>query len=440
MAIPLQVPALSGPPYSFSSLVGGAEVGGDNELAVLYPYTGEQIASVPLLSATQVHAALDRTAAAGAAPDRHARSLVLHGVADRIAGEADGLARLITWESGLCLRDTRYEVRRAVDVFRFAASEALRDDGGVFACDTSANGRSRRAYSMREPVRLVAAMTPFNHPLNQVAHKVAPAIAAGAPMVLKPSERTPARRALARARDPRRAGSRTDRLAIVVGDAPSVRATMLDHPAVDVLSFTGGVAVGKRIAARLGYRRAVLELGGNDPLIVLRDADLELAARLAIAGTTRNSGQRCTAVKRILADAEIADELVDRIAEGVRALASATRSTRRTEVGTMIDEDAARTVERRVAAAVDAGATLLAGGERAGRAARARRARPRAARDGARARGDVRTGGPRSCGCVRLDEAIAVANGTAVRPLVRRRLQRPRSRDAVRARATVRQR
>ena len=327
MAIPLEVPALSGPPYSFSSLVGGAEVAGDEELAVLYPYTGEQVAAVPMLSEAQVRSALDRTAAAGPAPDRYARSLVLNAVADRIAAEADGLARLITWESGLCLRDTRYEVRRAVDVFRFAAGEALRDDGAVFACDTSANGRSRRAYSMREPVRLVAAMTPFNHPLNQVAHKVAPAIAAGAPMVLKPSERTPLA-ALWLGRAILDAGLPPDRLAIIVGDAPSVLATMLEHPSVDVLSFTGGVAVGKHIADRLGYRRAVLELGGNDPLIVLRDADLELATSLAIAGTTRNSGQRCTAVKRILADEEIADELVDRIAAG-RASAPRRRSVRR---------------------------------------------------------------------------------------------------------------
>ncbi len=411
MAIPLEVPALTAPPYSFSSLVDGAEVAGDEELAVRYPYTGEQVATVPMLSDAQVRSALDRTAAAGPAPDRYARSLVLNAVADRIVAEADGLARLITWESGLCLRDTRYEVRRAVDVFRFAAGEALRDDGAVFACDTSANGRSRRAYSMREPVRLVAAMTPFNHPLNQVAHKVAPAIAAGAPMVLKPSERTPLA-ALWLGRAILDAGLPPDRLAIIVGDAPSVLATMLEHPTVDVLSFTGGVAVGKHIADRLGYRRAVLELGGNDPLIVLRDADLELATSLAIAGTTRNSGQRCTAVKRILADEEIADELVDRIAAGVQALRVGDPFDEATEIGTVIDEDAARTVERRVAAAVEAGATLVTGGERSGA-----QVRPPVL-DHVRPEMELvreETFGP-AVPVLRvrgLDEAIAVANGTS---------------------------
>ena len=218
---------------------------------------------------------------------------------------------------------------------------------------------------MREPVRLVAAITPFNHPLNQVAHKVAPAIAAGAPMVLKPSERTPLT-ALWLGRAILDAGLAPDALAIVTGDAPEVLATMLAHPSVDVMSFTGGVAIGKQIADGLGYRRAVLELGGNDPLIVLRDADLELAAALAVAGATKNSGQRCTAVKRILADGPIADELVERIAAGVRALRVGDPFDEATEVGTVITGESARSIEQRVADAVAAGATLVTGGEREG--------------------------------------------------------------------------
>src|SRR5262249_28033529 len=149
------------------------------------------------------------------------------------------------------------------------------------ACDTSTNGRARRAYTVREPVRLVAAITPFNHPLNQVAHKLAPAIAAGAPIVLKPSEKTPLS-ALWLGRAVVEAGWPEDALAVVTGDRAQVLSTFLQHHAVDVVSYTGGVAVGKAIAARLGYRRAVLELGGNDPLLVLEDADLDEAAQLAV--------------------------------------------------------------------------------------------------------------------------------------------------------------
>ncbi len=158
--------------------------------------------------------------------------------------DAEPLARLITLESGLSLRDTRHEVSRSIDVFRFAASEALRDDGRAYACDVSGHGRRRRAYTVREPVRLAAAITPFNHPLNQVAHKVAPAIATGTPMVLKPSEKTPLA-ALWLAAAIHEAGLPPGLLAVVTGERQVVLDAMLGHPAVEVLAFTGGVDTGQ---------------------------------------------------------------------------------------------------------------------------------------------------------------------------------------------------
>src|SRR5262249_14490549 len=185
-------------------------------------------------------------------------------------------------ESGLSLTDTRHEVRRAIDVFRLASHEALRDDGQMWAGDVSPNGRPRRAFTTREPVRLVAAITPFNHPLNQVAHKLAPAIAAGAPIVLQPSEKTPPAPLLL-APAVLDAGYRAGGLAMVTGDKAVVLDEMLAHEAVEVVMFTGGVEVGAMIASRAGYRRTVLELGGNDPLIVLGDADLDEAAALAVS-------------------------------------------------------------------------------------------------------------------------------------------------------------
>src|SRR5262249_49673326 len=158
--------------------------------------------------------------------------------------EATWLAELITGESGLCLRDTRHEVGRAIDVFRLAAVEVLRDDGEVFACDTSPHGQARRAVTLREPVRLVAAITPFNHPLNQVAHKLAPAIAAGAPIVLKPSEKTPLA-GLWLAEAVYACGYPREALAVVTGDREQILDAMLDHEAVELVCFTGSVAVGK---------------------------------------------------------------------------------------------------------------------------------------------------------------------------------------------------
>jgi aldehyde dehydrogenase (NAD+) len=346
-------------------LIGGVEHAGAGSFPVVHPYSGETIGHAPLLARGEVAAALDRGAAAGPPPSRHERSLQLERIAARIAGSAEAVARLITWESGLALRDSRHEVDRAVDVFRSAAAEALRDDGGSFAGDISASGRRRRGHTLREPVALVAAITPFNHPLNQVAHKIAPAIAAGAAMVLKPSEQTPLT-ALWLARVLIDAGVAPDAVAIVTGDREQILDAMLSHPAVEVVSFTGGVATGKAIAARLGYRRAVLELGGNDPLIVLRDADLDEAAGLAIDGATRNSGQRCSAVKRVIVEERVADALAERMVARCEALVAGDPFADATDVGTVIDEAAARTIERRVGAAVAGGARLLAGGGRTG--------------------------------------------------------------------------
>jgi aldehyde dehydrogenase (NAD+) len=334
-------------------------------LPVTSPYSGELVGEAPVSSPAEVAEALDAGARAGVPPPRHDRARALNAVADRLAAESGDWAQLISLESGLCLKDTRHEVGRAVDVFRFAAIEALRDDGETFAGDVSERGRDRRAHTLRVPVSLVAGITPFNHPLNQVAHKVAPAIAAGAPIVLKPSERTPLA-ALRLQEVLLDAGVPAERARIVCGDPAAMLDAFLAHPAVEVISFTGGVAVGKSIAERLGYRRAVLELGGNDPLLVLADADLEEAARLAVSGAFANSGQRCSAVKRILAVPEVADELAERVAAGAAALRCGDPLDEDTDVGTVIDEAAAAAIARRIEDAVTAGARLLCGGRRDG--------------------------------------------------------------------------
>jgi phosphonoacetaldehyde dehydrogenase len=346
-------------------LIGGREEVGTTRFPVAYPYTGETIGEVPLLSRDIVRRTLDLAACARVELDRHERATTLERVSARIAAEAEPLARLITLESGLCLADTRHETGRAADVFRFAAHAALHDDGEAFACDVSAHGRPRRAYTMREPVRLVAAITPFNHPLNQVAHKLAPAMAAGAPIVLKPSEKTPLA-ALWLARTILEAGYPADALAVVTGDREEILAEMLAHEAVEVVSVTGGVAVGKEIAARLGYRRGVLELGGNDPLLVLRDADIDRAASLAVTGATRNSGQRCTAVKRVIVEEPVAAQLAAAVVARAEKLRVGDPLADDTDIGTMIDEPAAELVEERVRAATADGALLLHGGERNG--------------------------------------------------------------------------
>ena len=334
-------------------------------IAVHSPFSGELVGSAPVSSSAEVVGALDAGAAYENQLSRHERSELLFAVAERLGSLAGELSTLISRESGLSLMDTSHEVARAVDVFRFSAIEALRDDGEAFAGDVSPNGRARRAHTLRMPVGLVAAITPFNHPLNQVAHKVAPAIAAGAPIVLKPSERTPLS-AIRLGELLLDEGVPPAAAQIVCGEPAAILDEFLAHEAVEVVSFTGGVAVGKSIAARLGYRRAVLELGGNDPMLVLADADLDEAAALAVAGAFRNSGQRCTAVKRIIAVADVADELAERIVARTLPLRCGDPLDPDTDVGTVIDESAARVIEARLFSAVDGGADLLCGGDRDG--------------------------------------------------------------------------
>ena len=351
--------------YELPVIVDGDEVYGDEQFDVRYPYTGEAVGTAPKLTREQVASVLDAAAEHRFDLSRHERAQLLFRIADRLQEEEESFARLITLESGLCLKDTSYELRRAQDVFRFAAMEALRDDGQVFACDTSANGKNRRAYTLREPLRLVAAITPFNHPLNQVAHKVAPSIATNNTMVLKPSGRTPLS-ALILARLMRNAGLPDGMVTMVTGIAEEIGPVMWTHPAVELVSLTGGTEIGKRVAREMGYKRAILELGGNDPLIGLRDADVTEAVRLAVYGAFKNSGQRCTAVKRIIVEEPVADAFATRLAEATSKLVVGDPMDPATDVGTVIDERDAIEFERRMNAAIAAGARLLYGGERTG--------------------------------------------------------------------------
>src|SRR5688572_32111889 len=298
------------------------------ELIVRCPYDGRTAGTVPLAGREQVEAAIIAALDPAEPLTRFERSDILEKARGLLESRRDEFARLITSESGLCIRETRYETGRALDVLRFAAMEALRDDGQVFSCDISPQGKQRKIFTLREPVSLVVAISPFNHPLNQVVHKVAPAIAAGAPMILKPSEKTPLT-ALRFAELLYEAGLPGPMLSVLLGPTSEVAEPLVQDSRVEVVSFTGSVAVGKRIAGLAGYKRLVLELGGNDPLIVLDDADLDLATHLAAEGSYRNSGQRCTAVKRILVQDSIADEFTRRLVEKTSEYTCGDRSEER---------------------------------------------------------------------------------------------------------------
>lgn len=250
-------------------------------------------------------------------------------------------------------------------MLEFAAIEALKDDGQVFSCDVSPQGKARKIVTFRQPVQSVSAITPFNHPLNQVAHKVAPAIVAGAPMLLKPSDKTPLT-SLRFCEILYEAGLPGWMLSMFMGDIGDVVTPMITDPRVELVSFTGSVPIGKQIAHTAGYKKTCLELGGNSPLIILDDADLDKAVTLAAEGCFRNSGQRCTAAKRLLVQESIHEEFTKRFVEKAEEYVAGDPEDPATRVGTVIDEAVAITLEERGQQAVANGAEILLGGGRRG--------------------------------------------------------------------------
>lgn len=347
------------------SYLAGRPYASGRRLEVRYPYTGEVIGSVATIGASELETTIATTLAGGEPLSRYQRHEILDRARRMLLERRDEFADLIRLESGLCMRETTYEVGRAQDVLQFASMEALRDDGQIFSCDVSPQGKNRKIFTLREPLRLVAAITPFNHPLNQVAHKIAPAIAAGAPMLLKPSEKTPLT-AIRFAELLYAAGLPGWMLSVFVGGVEDVIEPLIRDDRVELVTFTGSVKIGKRIASIAGYKKLCLELGGNSPLIVLEDADLDLAVTLGAEGSYRNSGQRCTAVKRLLIHEHIAEEFTERFVAKTKEYICGDPADPETRVGTVIDEPAAQLLEERVRKAVAQGAKVLTGGERRG--------------------------------------------------------------------------
>jgi phosphonoacetaldehyde dehydrogenase len=349
-----------------SMRIAGERVAGDRVIEVHNPFTGEVVGTVPKATVEDIRRAFIIARAYKPSLTRFERSRILHRTAEIIRSRTDELSDLITAECGICKKDSLYEVGRACDVFVFAGNAALSDDGQIFSCDLTPHGKRRKVYTLREPLRgVISAITPFNHPLNQVAHKVAPSIATNNRMVLKPTEKTPFS-AIALADVLYEAGLPPEMFSVVTGDPREIADEMLTNADVDLVTFTGGITVGKYIAAKAVFKRQVLELGGNDPLIVMEDADIEEAATLAAAGSYKNSGQRCTAVKRMLVQKSVADRFVALLLEKTRAVRYGDPMDLGVDMGTVIDEEAAKSCEGKVNDAIARGAQLLYGNIRDG--------------------------------------------------------------------------
>ncbi|MFL9902507.1 phosphonoacetaldehyde dehydrogenase [Paraburkholderia fungorum] len=346
--------------------IGGEQIRRAEIIEVFNPYTNELVGTVPKATLADVRRAFAWAHQYRARLTRYERSQILLRAADGVRRRTEEIADLITAESGLCKKDSLYEAGRVADVMTFGANEALKDDGQVFSCDLTPHGKKRRVYTQRDPLLgVISAITPFNHPMNQVAHKVVPSIATNNRIVVKPSEKVPLSTYLL-ADILYAAGLPQEMLQVITGDPKDIADELITNEHVDLITFTGGVQIGKSIASKMGYRRAVLELGGNDPIIVMEDADLEEASTLAVSGSYKNSGQRCTAVKRILVHEAVADRFVELLVEKTQAIRYGDPADPATDMGTVIDEAAAKFFEAQVNDALTRGATLLLGNRREG--------------------------------------------------------------------------
>ncbi|GAB5495184.1 MAG: aldehyde dehydrogenase family protein [Phycisphaerales bacterium] len=337
------------------------------DLDVRDVYTGEVASRVPLASAELVDAAI--TAGAEAVDDfgmmpAFRRKAVLQHCVERFRERRNELARVLCVEAGKPIRDSEGEVTRLIDTFEIAAEEATRINGEVIEMQITERAEGYRGMTKRVPVGVCSFITPFNFPLNLVAHKVAPAIACGCPFILKPSDKTPLGaliigEILAETDLPPGAFSV---LPCRVEDAEA----LVTDERIRYLSFTGSDIVGKELIKKAGLKRVTLELGGNAACVVDETGDVQSAIERIVFGGYYQSGQSCVSVQRVIAHTGVYDKLRDGLTAAVAKLKSGNPADRDTFIGPMIDEQASMRVESWVDEAVASGATLLAGGQRSG--------------------------------------------------------------------------
>jgi len=339
------------------------------ELPVLDKYSGERLGTVPVATREQVREAALRARQAFvelAAWPAHRRAEVLRRAAVAIEAREDELARLISREAGKAWKYSVSEVARAVETFGFAAEEARRIHGETIPFDASPAGERRFGFYVRSPVGVVGAITPFNFPLNLVAHKVAPALAAGCSVVLKPAEKTPLS-AVALAEILSEAGLPPGALEVIHGEGPTVGEWLVRDEIPAKISFTGSPSVGRRILEVAGLKRVTLELGNNSGVILEPDADLDEAVPRCVMSSFANSGQVCLSLQRLYVHRSIASELERRFLEATRTLVVGDPVDPACDVGPMISEEAADRAERWLKEALERGARILTGGQRQGR-------------------------------------------------------------------------
>ncbi len=348
--------------------VGGAWVEKARVIEIAHPYDQSVVDAVPRADAGDVDRAL-AAAVRGAKVMARLTALERYGIllrtAEKLQAQAGEFARTITLEEGKVLAESRFEVSRAVETFTVAAEEAKRIHGETIPLDAAPGGAGKFGFTLRVPCGVVVAISPFNFPLNLVAHKVAPAIAAGNAVVIKPPSNTPLS-ALRLTQVLLESGLPPEAISCLTGPGAELGDALCGDPRVRKISFTGSRDVGERICRVAGIKKLTMELGSNAPIIVLPDADLEeVAAAIAATGYS-NAGQVCISTQRVIAQRDVYADLLAATKPKVEALTTGDPLDEKTKVGPMIRESEAKRVEQWIGDAVKGGARLVTGGARRG--------------------------------------------------------------------------
>ncbi len=344
-------------------LLGGEWVDSPQKIEVAYPYTGEVIGRVSQGTEEDVNRAIE-VAREGfrevSSLTAYQRYEILMKATEILKKRAEEFARTLVYEVGKTIREARAEVQRAIQTLIFSAEEAKRLNGETFPIDAHPNGVGKVGFYIRVPVGIVSAITPFNFPLNLSMHKVAPALACGNAVILKPSERTPLTPIML-AEVLLEAGLPPKALSVIPGYG-DVGKAMTTHPDVRVVSFTGSKKVGELITRQVGIKRVVLELGSNSAIVVHRDGDLEKAAQRAVMGGYAIAGQVCISVQRVFVHEEVFDRFVELMKEKVKGLKVGDPMDESTDVGPLISGSEVVRVQEWLSEAVQKGARVEMGG------------------------------------------------------------------------------
>lgn len=344
-------------------IVGGEFVDKEQKIDVIYPYNLQKIGEVPKGSPDDVDVAVKRAKVGFEKLKKlsaYEKYQILMNIATLLKERKEEFAKTIVLETGKTIKEARIEVERAINTITLSAEEAKRINGEYVHIDASPNGKGKKGFYFREPAGIVAAITPFNFPVNLTAHKIAPSIAAGCPFVLKPSERTPLSPIML-CELFLEAGVPAEAVSVIPGFA-DVGQRMTTHPDIRVVSFTGSLKVGEIIAKQAGLKKIVMELGSNSAVIVDKTADLPTAAKKCIAGGFALAGQVCISVQRVLVHEEISDEFERLMREEASKLKFGDPMEEDTDVGPVISISEVDRIQTWISEAVSKGGKLLLGG------------------------------------------------------------------------------